>query len=219
MTRRSVGMFCFERYDSRFRLSLLLVASSLLSSSDGAIDRRARWSGRSRERDRRGEVIRVARGASRRSRVCVLFCFSSCVFVWCARVMVKTRVTCYFEVPGARKVRLGLLDAWYVDVDISENDTKAEVKREICVATGVKYSDLKLRTGSFYELLAFDTKRYADMRVGSCGATGSIFDKKLLRQRELNEVGALASELPEWDPKKYDGRYNWVQERPEERKS
>ena len=170
-------------------------------------------------RDRRGEVIRVARGASRRSCVCVLFCFSSCVFVWCARVMVKTRVTCYFEVPGARKVRLGLLDAWYVDVDISENDTKAEVKREICVATGVKYSDLKLRTGSFYELLAFDTKRYADMRVGSCGATGSIFDKKLLRQRELNEVGALASELPEWDPKKYDGRYNWVQERPEERKS
>lgn len=176
--------------------------------------------------DARGGVKRVSSrrrfktGVSVVSRG-VVWCGSFSVVCVCLfrTIMVKTRVTCYFEVPGARKVRLGLLDAWYVDVDISENDTKAEVKREICVATGVKYSDLKLRTGAFYELLAFDTKRYSDMRVGSCGATGSIFDKKLLRQRELNEIGALASELPEWDPKKYDRRYDWVQERPEERKS
>jgi hypothetical protein len=66
--------------------SLLLVAS-LLSSSDGAIDRRARWSGRSRERDRRGEVIRVARGASRRLRVCVCFVL---FLVVCVR-LVRTR--------------------------------------------------------------------------------------------------------------------------------
>ena len=83
MTRRSVGIFCFERYDSRFRRCL----SSLLSPSDGAIDRRARWSGHSRERDRRGEGIRVARGASRRSCVCVCFVL---FLVVCVR-LVRTR--------------------------------------------------------------------------------------------------------------------------------
>jgi len=130
--------------------------------------------------------------------------------------MVKTRVTCYFPVPGARAVTLGAFSVWYVDVDVDERDGKADVVRAIAIATGAKFSSLKIRLGGFNEILAFDT-RASGLRVGACGYTEAVYDKRLLTAHELNNVGCgNAFELPDFDPSKYDGRYDWKQKDPDD---
>ena len=128
--------------------------------------------------------------------------------------MVKTRVTCYFPVENAREAKLGAFAVWYVDVDVEATDTKTDVRKAIALATGAKFSRLKLRLGMFTELLAFEDGRYgAVLKVGSCGASAATRDERLLTAHELNDLGAgSASDLPDWDPSKYDGRYGWVQE-------
>ena len=128
--------------------------------------------------------------------------------------MVKTRVTCYFPVENAREAKLGAFAVWYVDVDVEATDTKTDVRKAIALATGAKFSRLKIRLGMFNELLAFEDGRYgAVLKVGSCGASAATRDERLLTAHELNDLGAgSASDLPDWDPSKYDGRYGWVQE-------
>ena len=135
--------------------------------------------------------------------------------------MVKTRVTCYFPVENAREAKLGAFAVWYVDVDVEATDTKTDVRKAIALATGAKFSRLKIRLGMFNELLAFEDGRYgAVLKVGSCGASAATRDERLLTAHELNDLGAgSASDLPDWDPSKYDGRYGWVQEVKEHWKS
>jgi hypothetical protein len=131
----------------------------------------------------------------------------------------KTRVTCYFEPPNPEgaviKSKLGPFTVYYVDCDVDERDSKAEVKKSIALATGLAFKAIKIRLGGFNEILAFDANNEF-LRVGSCGSTEATYDKALLRAHELNNLGAgSAFDLPDFDRKKYDGRYDWVQIDPE----
>lgn len=126
--------------------------------------------------------------------------------------MAPTRVTCYFEVQGATRKELGMFSTWLVDVDVRERDSKVDVKKAICAKTGVKFRDLTIRLGNFNELLAFDATRMGRTRLGACGASRAVFEPKLLRAaEEYNNLGKPLTELPDWDPSKYDGRYDWEQ--------
>ena len=131
--------------------------------------------------------------------------------------MAPTRVQCFFDVPGARRVKSGMFHVWYIDVDISETDTKSEVRKAICIRTGVKFKSLKIRLGFFNELLAFDVERMGNAVLGSCGASRAVFEPKLLKAREYDsDLAKSVSELPGGDPAMYDGRYDWEQKmRPE----
>lgn len=132
--------------------------------------------------------------------------------------MARTRVTCYFPVPNVPAVTLGAFSVWYVDVEVDERDGKAEVLKAIALATGAKFSSLKIRLGGFNEILAFDVDA-SGLRVGACGYTEAVYDKRLLRAHELNDVGCgSAFDLPDFDPSKYDGRYDWKQKDPDERR-
>ena len=128
--------------------------------------------------------------------------------------MTCTRVTCYFPVEHVPESKFGAFKVWYVDVDIDERDNKMDVRKAIALATGAPFSKLKIRLGGCGEVLAFVAGAYGDrLRVGNWGASKAVFEPRLLRAHELNDLGAgSVTDLPDWDHSKYDGRYDWVQE-------
>jgi hypothetical protein len=131
--------------------------------------------------------------------------------------MVKTRVQCFFPVPNAPTMKHGVFQVYSIDIDITERDDKDEVKKEICIRTGIKFASLRIRIGNFNELLAFDaSKMKMQWRLGTCGASKAVYEPNLLKASSLNHLGKSVTEMPDWDPARYDGRYDWVQEsRPE----
>ena len=63
--------------------------------------------------------------------------------------MVKMRVECFFKTPGENPKGTNFLE-----LDLREQDTPAEMKKQIAILTDVPYKALKLRLNMDYALVA-----------------------------------------------------------------